>query len=126
MTNRAAQAGPKSSRETRWKETTGTVNCTPRDDEHHTFVTAMSPDFASAVVLMPDGHPRGCLASEENETRIEFHRILAKSDPVLRACMMRLTANTPSAHIAPDTRVFSRLTGMKPAKYRRRFARAVG
>lgn len=79
-------------RETRWEETAGTINYTPRDDDHHTFVTQMSPDCESAVLLIPHGHLRSCLADEGHEPAVEFHHLLTRADPVLESCMRRLTA----------------------------------
>lgn len=81
-------------RETRWEETAGTINYTPRDDDHHTFVTTMSPDCESAVLLIPHGHLTGCLADEGHERAVAFHHLLTRADPVLESCMRRLTAIT--------------------------------
>ncbi len=77
-------------RETRWEEREGTVNFTPFDGEDHTFLTAMSPDFESAVFFIPKGHLGACLVSEECEPPGEFRWILRRDDPVLQSCVARL------------------------------------
>lgn len=69
-------------RDTRWEEREGTVNFTPFDGEDHTFLTAMSPDFESAVFFIPKGHLGACLVSEECEPPGEFRWILRRDDPV--------------------------------------------
>lgn len=84
-------------RETRWEETAGAVHFNPADGEEHTFITAMSPDFLSAVWLIPEGHLRDCLESEGCDSRVEFRRLLAADDPVLRSCMEQL-----SSPVGPD------------------------
>lgn len=80
--------------ETRWTEVAGAVNFIPADDEHRTFLTTPEPQFESAVLVIPRRHLHECLAAEGLENRRELHRILAPDDPVLRACMRRLTAGT--------------------------------
>lgn len=90
-------------RETRWEEREGTVNFTPFDGEDHTFLTAMSPDFESAVLLIPKGHLGACLVSEECEPPGEFRRILRRDDPVLQSCLARL-AEPGRADDAADLR----------------------
>lgn len=87
---RAAVRWMSRGRETRWEERAGTVNFTPFDGEDHTFLTAMSPDFESAVFFIPKGHLGACLVSEECEPAGEFRRILRRDDPVLQSCLARL------------------------------------
>lgn len=87
---RAAVRWMSRGREKRWEESVGTVNFTPFDGEDHAFLTAMSPDFESAVFFIPKGHLGACLVSEECEPPGEFRRILRRDDPVLQSCLVRL------------------------------------
>ena len=81
-------------RESRWEETSGAVNFTPCDGEHHDFVTAMSPDFASEVFFIPDGDLRDCLASDGLQPGIALRHQLTRDDPILTSCMTRLARVT--------------------------------
>lgn len=91
-------------RETQWEERAGTVHFKPADGDGHTFLTAMSPGFESDVIFIPEADLVGCLRAEGAEPGVEWRRILAADDPVLRSAMARLArggtepdANTSSA-----------------------------
>lgn len=88
-------------KETRWTENVGTVHFFPADGEHHTFLTAMSGDFASQVLLLPRGHLKAYMVSEECEPRNECHRLLAPDDCILRACVARVFNGTQH-DVEPD------------------------
>jgi len=66
------------------------VHLVPGDERQHTFVTTMSPNFVSEVLLVPRRHLHDCLAAEQFEPRFEHRRILAPDDVTLRTCMARL------------------------------------
>lgn len=82
----------KRGRETRWAEHVGAVHFFPADDEKHTFITTMSGNFASQVLLLPRGHLQAFVASEDFAQPAECRRLLAPDDAVLRACVGRLFA----------------------------------
>lgn len=77
-------------RETSWHEHAGAVHFKPADGDDHAFITAMSPDFESAVLFIPEADLVGCLRAEGCDGEIEWRRILATDDPVLRATTARL------------------------------------
>lgn len=83
--------------ELRWEESKGAVHFLPADGEQRTFVTTMSPDFESAVFLIPRGHLDAFLASEGLAAPAEFHRLLVHDDPILQACLTRLAVAAESA-----------------------------
>jgi AraC-like DNA-binding protein len=77
-------------KERHWFEHAGAVHFLPSDDAQHTFVTAMSPDCVSHVLLLPRSHVNDFLSSEHMDRRAEHHRLLAPDDGVLQACMKRI------------------------------------
>ncbi|MFM7244006.1 MAG: helix-turn-helix transcriptional regulator [Planctomycetaceae bacterium] len=76
--------------ETRWSEDAGAVHFQPADDEHRTFVTVMSPNFVSQVLLLPRQHLETYLRREEFDPRPTCRRILASNDVILTNCMRHL------------------------------------
>lgn len=80
-------------RETRWVETSGTVNFIPADGEQRTFLATPEPRFASAVLIIPARHLHECLAAEGHDIGRSLRHVLAPDDPELRFCMQRLTGD---------------------------------
>jgi AraC-like DNA-binding protein len=77
-------------RETCWTEEAGTVHFNPADGDEHTFETTMSPDFESAVLMLPRRHLHHCLASDGLDAPSDLQRFLTQDDAVLRSCLERL------------------------------------
>ncbi|MFM8804283.1 MAG: helix-turn-helix domain-containing protein [Planctomycetia bacterium] len=82
-------------KERHWTENVGTVHFLPSDRADHTFVTAMSADFVSRVLLLPRRHLRNVLESEHMNQRAEEHRLLAHDDPALQACVRQIFSAGP-------------------------------
>lgn len=92
-------------RERRWGEDSGTVHFLPADDEHHTFLTTMSRDLVSLVLLLPREHLRNCAVAEGCESPCEAHRLLAPHDPILQTCITRIGAVDAAGDAAADERL---------------------
>lgn len=73
--------------ETRWIESAGTVHFMPADGEHRTMVSAMSPDLAAHVLLVPRRHLLAYLSSEQFAPQATCRRVLAPNDAILQKCM---------------------------------------
>lgn len=82
--------------EARWDEQVGTVAFLPADGEHRTFIITMSPDFESAVFLIPRRHLRDCLTTTGPDASLEFRRLLTHDDHILRTCLFRLAVTAGS------------------------------
>lgn len=65
------------------------------DGERHTFVTTMSPDLHTEVVLIPTDHLRACLDAEGCPPSTSLRRRVTHDDPQLRSCMARLLTKPP-------------------------------
>ncbi len=89
-------------RERQWCERSGAVHFLPADDEHHTFLTKMSRDCESQVLLLPLRHFHDCVATEGCEPPVETRRILTPNDLILKACISRLCAIGHSQDAAFD------------------------
>ena len=92
-------------RERRWSEGSGVVHFLPADDEHHTFLTTMSADFLSHVLLLPREHVHDCVVSEGCEPPSDARRLLLSDDAPLRACITRLCATNALHDSAVDGQV---------------------
>lgn len=79
-------------REACWEERAGAVHYKPADGDEHTFVTEMSPDFESAVLLIPEADLAGCLRADGCDDAVDWRRVLAADDRVLRSCMTVVAA----------------------------------
>lgn len=79
-------------RETAWHETAGCVNFVAATGDHSTFLTETSPDFVSAVFLIPREQLAGLLLAEGGDLPAELHDQLWENDPVLRRCLGHLAA----------------------------------
>lgn len=80
-------------RETAWHETAGCVNFVAATGDHSTFLTETSPDFVSAVFLIPREQFAGLLLAEGGDHPAELHDQLWENDAVLRRCLGHLVAS---------------------------------
>lgn len=87
-------------RERRWEESAGAIHFLPADDAHHTFLTRMSADCLSRVLLLPRRHLADFARSEGCGPLREPRRFLLNHDSTLQAAIDRLSV---TARLGRDT-----------------------
>jgi len=75
----------------------GAVRISPADGEQHTFIAAHDPGNSFYTLVIPRAQIEALAASEGIACPIEWRHLHCPDDPVLRACMKRLSAPAGAA-----------------------------
>jgi len=91
-------------RETCYEVGPGAVRISPADGEQHTLIAAHDPGNSFYTLVIPRAQIEALAASAGIACPVEWRHVLCPDDPVLRACMKRLSAPAPAGEADADGR----------------------